>query len=488
MVELDPWGSATVESYSKLFEEFGIDEFDSSEVPEPMDLMRRGIIFGQRDYDLITDAMKSESDGDYAALSGFMPSGNVHIGNMMVMRELIWHQRQGADTYFLIADLEAHSARGKSWEECREISRDYILSMIALGFEPDNGTIYRQSENRELQDLAFELGEQTNFNELRGIYGFDGDTNIAHMESVLTQAADILYPQIDEPKPTVIPVGADQDPHLRLTRSLAKRMRMFGVTEAYASFEIDEDAKAVVSEALEELGGEATAEEVAEDLRGEGEGDLDDDLLKTLDSGGGEKLRPRTRILSRDAPDDAFDDLVEAIRSEYEDVEVYDEHIDVFGLDDAAEDGIRETVRQTEVDHGGYGFYAPSSIYHRFMTGLTGGKMSSSIPESHIALTDDPEEGADKVMSSKTGGRETAEEQREKGGEADDCPVYELYAYMLAEDDEHAKTVYDECVNGERLCGGCKSEAADLMEEFLEEHHEKREEAKEKVDEFGVEL
>ncbi|MDY6779411.1 MAG: tryptophan--tRNA ligase, partial [Halobacteria archaeon] len=145
-------------------------------------------------------------------------------------------------------------------------------------------------------------------------------------------------------------------------------------------------------------------------------------------------------------------------------------------------------AREVEVEHGGYGFYPPSSIYHRFMTGLTGGKMSSSVPKSHIALTDDPEEGAEKVKSAKTGGRETAEKQRELGGEADECPVYELYAYMLAEDDEHAKQVYDECVGGERLCGGCKSEAADLMEDWLEEHKEKREEAKEKVDEFGVEL
>ncbi len=86
------------------------------------------------------------------------------------------------------------------------------------------------------------------------------------------------------------------------------------------------------------------------------------------------------------------------------------------------------------------------------MTGLTGGKMSSSIPASHISLLDDPEEGYDKVKSATTGGRETAEEQREKGGKADECPVYELYAYLLSgDDDEFAKLVYDECVGGERL-------------------------------------
>jgi tryptophanyl-tRNA synthetase len=142
-----------------------------------------------------------------------------------------------------------------------------------------------------------------------------------------------------------------------------------------------------------------------------------------------------------------------------------------------------------EVDHGGYGFVPPSSVYHRFMTGLTGGKMSSSIPASHISLLDDPEEGYDKVKAATTGGRDTAEEQRELGGEADECPVYELYAYLLAgDDDEFAEEVYAECVNGERLCGGCKEQAADLMAEFLEDHQEKREEAREVLEDLDVEL
>jgi tryptophanyl-tRNA synthetase len=115
--------------------------------------------------------------------------------------------------------------------------------------------------------------------------------------------------------------------------------------------------------------------------------------------------------------------------------------------------------------------------------------MSSSVPASHISLLDDPEEGYDKVKAATTGGRETAEEQREKGGEADECPVYELYAYLLAgDDDEFATEVYEECVGGERLCGDCKEQAAQLMKEFLEDHQEKREEAAELIEDLDIEL
>ena len=75
------------------------------------------------------------------------------------------------------------------------------------------------------------------------------------------------------------------------------------------------------------------------------------------------------------------------------------------------------------------------------------------------------------------------------GGEPDDCPVYEIYAYLLAEaDDDFAAEVYEECATGERLCGGCKEQAAELMQAFLEEHQEKREEARELLADLEVDL
>ena len=494
-VALDPWGSSTISDYRKLFEEFGIEEFDEvlPEIPDPHYLMRRGVIFGHRDYRPVAEAMR---DGDpFAVLSGFMPTGDPHIGHKLVFDEIIWHQQQGGDAYGLIADLEAHSARGMTWEEIDEHARDYLLSLLALGFDPEEGELYRQSDNRELQDLAFELGSKANYSEFEAIYGFDGSTNVSHVQSVVTQMADILYPQLDEPKPTVIPVGPDQDPHVRLARDLSDRMRFFKVTEAYASFELTDAERSLVAAAYEdraafaedpetprcEEAGEWLSEAnldalgvvVAEDVR--------ESAVEKLTNAGMEPLRRRVRFLDANATDAAFDALVEAIDGEKR---RYDEHIDAFDLSFADAD---ELAREVEVDHGGYGFVHPSSVYHRFMTGLTGGKMSSSVPASHISLLDDPEEGYDKVKSATTGGRETAEKQRELGGEADKCPVYELYAYLLAgDDDEFAKEVYDECVGGERLCGGCKEQAAELMREFLADHQEKRAEMEELLDELDI--
>ena len=491
---LDPWGSSTVSDYRTLFEEFGIEEFEEilPAVPEPHYLMRRGVIFGHREYDRVARAMAN--DEPFAALSGFMPTGDPHIGHKLVFDELIWHQEQGGDTYGLIADLEAHSARGIPWEEIDEHARNYLLSLIALGFDPEEGELYRQADNQEVRDLAFELGSKANFSEFQAIYGFGGDTSVSHMQSVVTQMADILYPQLKEPKPTVIPVGPDQDPHVRFARDLAARLRYFGITEAFASFEVDPDERVLLSRAYDSLSEDGSSDgDIEEPPRCEDAADwleesadpgpVRESLVGKLRAAGKEPLRPRVRFLDRNATDEAFEALIEAVDGEKR---VFDEHVDSFDL---SRNRAEELARDIEIEHGGYGFMLPSSVYHRFMTGLTGGKMSSSVPASHISLLDDPEDGYQKVKAATTGGRETAELQRELGGEADDCPVYELYAYLLAgDDDEFATAVYDECVGGERLCGGCKEQAAELMREFLADHQEKREEAKAVLEELDVEL
>jgi len=143
-------------------------------------------------------------------------------------------------------------------------------------------------------------------------------------------------------------------------------------------------------------------------------------------------------------------------------------------------------VREVELRYGGYAFMPPASTYHKFMTGLQGGKMSSSIPESYIALTDKPEDGAKKVMRAITGGRVSLEEQKKHGGEPDKCSVYELLLYHLMEDDNELMEVYKECIGGTRVCGNCKKYTAELMRLFLKDHQEKRELAKEKLHEFGL--
>ncbi|AKB80428.1 Tryptophanyl-tRNA synthetase [Methanosarcina horonobensis HB-1 = JCM 15518] len=430
--KLDPWSSSDITDYSKLFEEFGISPFENvlPEIPSPHKYMRRKIVFGHRDYEQIAEAMRTGAP--FSVMDGFMPSGKVHLGHKMVMDQIVWHQEMGASAFVGIADREAFSVRGFSWQKCREIGvEEYILSLIALGFKPE-GLIYFQSGCGSVKDLAFELGVRVNFSELSAIYGFSGETSLSHMISVATQAADILQPQLEEfggPKPVVVPVGPDQDPHLRLTRGLAGKMNMFRVEER-------EDAKTG---------------------------------------------RKYLSIRGKTAQKEALQELKKRIPGK---VKLYEEHIDVLEYPDLT--GLEKIVREVAVEFGGYAFIPPASTYHRFMSGLQGGKMSSSIPESQIALTDDPKEGAKKVKRAKTGGCVTLEEQKKLGGKPEECSVFELMLFHLLDSDEELLEIRQECVSGTRMCGSCKQLAAEKMQEFLKDHQEKRELARERLDEYRI--
>ena len=358
--KIDPWGSGGIRDYEQTMEKFGIEPMSEiiEEVPEPHRLMRRGIILGQRDFGRIAEAMRKEND--FALLTGLMPSGKFHFGHKMVADQIIYYQNHGAEVYVCVADVEVHNTRDIPLDKAREIAIDqYLKNYIAMGLEPEKCNFYFQSEGpKEYQVLSKLLADKTTLNEMEAIYG---DLEPGKIVSILTQIADILYPQMEMeggPRPTITPVGFDQDPHARLTRDVASRA-------------------------------------------------------------------------------------------------------------------------QSE-----YGFIKPSFTFHKFMRGLKGGKMSSSDPNSYIALTDSIEEAKEKIDRAKTGGRDTLEEHREKGAVIEEDTVFELLNYHLIEDDAKLKEIYKKYSSGEMLSGELKQIAKEKLEEFLEKHHEKRKEAEGTVEEF----
>ncbi len=225
---ISPWTTEIPESYERLMRGFGIRSFSEllDRIPEPNHLMRRGIIFGHRDFERVLDAMLN--DRDYAVMTGLMPSGPMHLGHKMVIDELIWFQRRGAEIFLCVADVEAHVMRGLSYEQIRKLAVDqYLSNYLALGLDLDKCHVYFQSESEDVKNLALTLGTRVNFSELRAIYGFGADSKASHIFYPLIDAADILHPQLPKfggPRPVVVPVGIDQDPHLRLARDLASRL------------------------------------------------------------------------------------------------------------------------------------------------------------------------------------------------------------------------------------------------------------------------
>jgi len=227
--KLDPFGTTSIEDYEYLYEEFGIQPLKTllSEIPNATAAMRRGAVFGHRDFDRILKAIKEHES--FAVMSGIKPTGEFHLGTLMAAREVIFFQQQGATAFYCIADVEAYEDNNIPLEKSEKTAIGNIADLLALGFDLNRGYIYRQSKEERVKDLAITFARGVTLATMKAIYG---ERHLGLYLSSLIQAGDILLPQLKEfggPKPTVIPVGVDQDPHLRLARDLASKFnRKYG--------------------------------------------------------------------------------------------------------------------------------------------------------------------------------------------------------------------------------------------------------------------
>ena len=220
---IDPWGETVVEDYVRVLKEFGIEPLAPilSQIPNPSTMMRRGVVFGHRDLPRVLEAHKKGRE--FAVMSGIKPSGEFHLGNLLTATEIVFFQKMGARAFYCIADIEAYEDNNQSLEVSEQVAVGNVADILALGFDPQKGYIYRQSKENRVKDLSFAFGRAVTLNMIKAIYG---ERQLGLYQAALVQAGDILLPQLKDfggPKPTVVPVGIDQDPHLRLTRDLAQR-------------------------------------------------------------------------------------------------------------------------------------------------------------------------------------------------------------------------------------------------------------------------
>ncbi len=228
----NPWEIKGDINYNRLVKEFGISLINS--LPDIFNkelLFRRKIIFGHRDIQRILESVRDKKK--FVVMTGLMPTGKFHLGHALVIKQLIFYQKLGAKIYIAVADLEAYNARGQSLEDSKKIAiNEYIPNYIALGLKPNNCTIYFQSQRSKnpekanafyrLQNL---LARHATFNEFKAVYG---EITPGKMLSSLLQASDMLHPQLPEFEnscPVLVPVGIDQDPHLRLARDISQRIK-----------------------------------------------------------------------------------------------------------------------------------------------------------------------------------------------------------------------------------------------------------------------
>ena len=450
-MEIDPWASKGIKNYDEICEKFGLEKIDSSKLPNPTHLHRRGIIFAHRDLDSVLNARKSGKS--FGVLSGLMPSGQMHLGHKMVIDQAKWFQDLGGDVTIAVADLEAHATRGLSLEKCRKYAvEEYISNYAGMGLNPEKTSIYFQSERSIVQKMGFTLGTKTNLSEMEAIYGFSGNTSLAHVQSPLVQAGDIVHPQLDEYgglRPIVVPVGIDQDPHIRLTRGMVSKTNWFNVNN-------NKSGNLTIGLSIQDNNQE----------------------IMGIRSDGGIDKNQRKMIIDR---------AISAInKAGYKEINSNPKHgtIDVKDANTENRAEIQHELLTLERQLGGMGLMQPSSTYHQFAVGMTGGKMSSSQPETTIFLNDSMKSIEKKIKASFSGGQSTIEEHRSKGGNPEIDVAYQYLRYFFEEDDNELNKIREEYISGELLTGEIKAICVDKATTWMKTHHELKDQNQHLVKDF----
>ena len=448
---IDPWSSQQSTDYERIRDNFGLSDIEISKIPNPNLLHRRGIIFAHRGLDTILNQINHGDD--FGVLTGLMPSGKMHLGHSMVINQVKWFQEQGGDVTVTVADLEALATRNVSLKEGRRIAlSEYVNNYAAMGLDPDKTNVYFQSMRPIVQRLGFTLGQKTNISEFEAIYGFSGETNLAHVQAPLVQAGDIVHPQLDQYgglRPIVVPVGVDQDPHIRLTRGLVSKTNWFNVKSR-------------------KNGGLTIGLSIQEENK---------NLMGVSNNGS----------INRDVRNQLFDKLKSSLaKLGFADILSNPKHgtIEIPGATILDKSKIQLSLLSLERNIGGMGLMPPCSTYHRFVVGMNGDKMSSSKPETTIFMHDSVEDMSKKVKRAFSGGQATVEEHRRLGGDLSKDVAYQYLQYFFEESDKELESIGRDYESGRLLAGEIKQICIDKAAEWLTDLSEKRNQWSDRIGDF----
>ena len=154
-------------------------------------------------------------------LTGFQPTGLLHIGNYFgALRPAIELQNKG-DAFYFIADYHALTTVHDP-KRLRELVRGVAIDSLACGLDPQKACFFRQSDIPIVAELSWILSTVTPMGLLERSHSYKDKlargipSSHALFAYPTLMAADILLYESD-----IVPVGKDQKQHLEITRDIA---------------------------------------------------------------------------------------------------------------------------------------------------------------------------------------------------------------------------------------------------------------------------
>ncbi len=160
-------------------------------------------------------------------LSGMRATGHLHIGNYLggVKGMIALQENDGYEVNYMVADAHAITTP-YNVKELQENRYGVLLDYLAAGLDPKRATIFFQSMVPQHLEFAYYLSAFVTIARMQHLPTFkekikqypEGST-MALLNYPILMASDILLYKAHE-----VPVGVDQEPHLEVTREIARKL------------------------------------------------------------------------------------------------------------------------------------------------------------------------------------------------------------------------------------------------------------------------
>ena len=162
-------------------------------------------------------------------LTGLQPSGDLHIGNYFGALRPFLDAYGEYDSFLMLADYHALTSL-RDPKELRTNTHNLAKAYLAAGFDPEQATIFRQSDVPEHTELAWIFDCVVTVPFLMQAHAYKDkvakglEANAGLFTYPMLMAADILLYDTD-----IVPVGEDQRQHVEYAREAATKFNaVFG--------------------------------------------------------------------------------------------------------------------------------------------------------------------------------------------------------------------------------------------------------------------
>ena len=186
----------------------------------------QGVFFAHRDLDLVLNDV--ENGNGFYLYTGRGPSGKMHLGHLLPFMFTRWLQKSfDVNLIIQITDDEKYLFRDLEWKELSEVTRNNILDILSLGFDPQKTHILIDSLNGStLYRRAVEVSRHINVTLSKAVFGFQDSDNVGKyfFTSIQSVPAFLVSSLLGRNVRCLIPHAIDQDPHFKVSRDVFPKL------------------------------------------------------------------------------------------------------------------------------------------------------------------------------------------------------------------------------------------------------------------------